>query len=158
MTNILNGKCLIAFDPGHSTGWAYFDPEGHPKRLPGTAQVLGQVAGQKALVDLLGALQDPPGTVVCEEYIILDYDHRGEKAETIQTIGILKCFAYLWKAKWIEQNRSIKKVGYGMAKSIAPNFREATGQHRDTNPKDAFVHGAYFLTKHKIIKLVPPQI
>lgn len=158
MTNeITNNRGYIAFDPGHTTGWASFGPDGLPKRLEGTRLIMGQIAGQKGLYDLLDAVRTHPRVVICEEYVILDYNHFGEKVETIQTIGILKSFAFRWNARWIEQSRTIKPIAYGMAKSLAPHIK-AQGAKGDSHRKDAFAHGVYYLTKQRILKPVPPKI
>lgn len=131
---------LIAFDPGETTGVAEFNSVGECLALH-----------QLKINDLLDYLADmpyKPHIVVIEEYRIFAHkaaSHSQSKVPTIQVVGMIKSYAHRWAAKCVEQPVQAKVLGYKLS-----NTKQAAN-HKNSHQLDAFVHGYYWLVKHKIV-------
>lgn len=132
----------LSFDPGHTTGWAKFSPNGEQTGI-------GEVTGLDGLAQFMRQL-DPAEVrvIIIEEYRVRGPAniHQGSKVETIQAIGIIKGWAYGNQAKIVEQPAHIKPIAYRFA-NMQPAKRKALS-HR----LDAEAHGIYYLVTNKIIQ------
>lgn len=130
---------LIAFDPGKTTGVAYF--------------VNGQVKAQHQikLDDLDEFLEDKyerifrnadPGVVIYENFKLFSWrakQQSGSAMEASQAIGMIKSFARRTRASIFDQSPQIKPIGYKWAGLTAPK------NHSKSHEVDAYVHGVYWM-------------
>lgn len=146
---------FIAFDPGHTTGWAVLGPEGFPMILDGTGTSMGQVAGQQPLRRFLRAIQTPPRVIIYERFLV-DGDmkkHMGEEHKTIQNIGIIKSWYFDLiddghEVELVPQLRTVKKMGYGWG-NLTQN-----SNHKESHRRDAMAHAVYYVVKNNIRPIV----
>lgn len=132
-----------AFDPGETTGFAFFDEAGNVIRA-------GQIYGFDSLVGFL-AMHDSSKleAIVCEDFIILAKKARhfaGNKMEVIQAKGAIRAHAFSHKIKFVLQKSDIKPMAEKLT-GIKPK-----GKHSDTHWVDAVNHGKYYLIKIGVAK------
>lgn len=131
----------LAFDPGHTTGYAIFNNEGDIVDW-------GDLKGLRELSAFLGT-QDRPNGVIYEEYRVRGdrggiSANVGSRLETVQAIGVIKAKCFEWEIEPVEQPAQIKKIAEMWSK------HKPTGSHDKSHKVDAFNHGVYYLVKNKI--------
>lgn len=142
--NLVEGeRYLLAVDPGETSGWAVFSPEGQPLGF-------GQVRGREALYDLLQEI-GPVKVVVCEDYRLFGHkaiQQSGSKMETVRVIGAIDSWAHQFGVKPFMQPSSIKSI------AVKWSGLKPIGSHDNSHHVDAYNHGYYYLQKNGIIKPV----
>lgn len=133
---------LLGIDPGRHIGWASVSVSDTKKLL---VHEFG-VSMDLTLDELSDHIKDSD-LVVVESFLVrprearkgaFDYD----PMETPQVIGALKLLCRLLDTPIVEQNPSVKPVGYGFAGQKYVKGKK--GQHA----MDALAHAAYYAVKH----------
>lgn len=146
------GSSLLVFDPGHTTGWAFFENN--------TLQEAGQIAthgSEEATKTILPLLQTyKPKRVIYEDYRIYSWrrdHHVGSELITSQVIGTIKTLITMMlnDTEIISQPPSVAKTFAKDNKLRAWGFY----QHNKRHANDAIRHGIYWLVHGG--KLKPKQ-
>ena len=132
----------LSFDPGKTTGWAMFTPEGD-----------GISFGQLTIEELIDKCREWEHAkiiaVIYEDFIIFKHKAQkqaGSRVEAAQAIGIIKGLAQHTGAELIRQGSDIKPMAQKWTQ-LKP-----VGRHADNHWVDAFNHGAFYLIKQGIRK------
>lgn len=129
------GIHYMAYDPGHTTGWAAFSKAGK-------AIGEGVVVGKKELYEHIDLYK--PKLVICEEYRLFPWKSQEQAMSllnTVRIIGAIEFWCYMKGVPLKMQEPSIKTVGYMWAN------RKKKSSHALTHADDAFVHGVHYLVK-----------
>jgi hypothetical protein len=133
---------LLGIDPGKHIGWAVVSVSPEKKML---VHALG-VSMDLTLDELSDHIKDSD-LVIVESFLVrprearkgaFDYD----PMETPQVIGALKLLCHLLGKPIVEQNPSVKPVGYGFVKQ-----KYVRGK-KGTHAMDALAHAGYYAVKH----------
>ena len=127
---------LLAFDPGDTTGWAFF--------ADGMLTKWDQAKGLKSLLNAIKELPTPDVIVVEDYRIRPGVNHSYSRVNTIQIIGALKAKALETNAKFILQEPSIKPIGYKWMGMDVPK------DHSVSHETDAMAHGYYYLVRTNV--------
>lgn len=127
----------LAIDPGGTTGLAMFNLDG------GFEEMTDCKAGE--IIEVLSTLD--PKEVIIETYRPLPksrFPKQHVNPQTIQLIGNVQAWCQINRRPLHGQDRAIKPTAYKWAgKKPLPKSNPLNHQ------LDAFVHGVYFLQKHK---------
>ena len=126
---------LLALDPGHTTGWAFFR-NGH---LHSNGQTHG---GATSIRDLLETIK--PTHVVMERYVIYAWklkQHSMSDVPTLQLIGQIKLLCQLYKVPLFEQTAQQAK-GFATDDKLKKWAMYFEG---DKHGVDAIRHGVVYL-------------
>lgn len=147
----------LAFDPGSTTGFAFFDATG-----------VVTSTGQMKFPDLIEKLYllngAPEGTFNDVTFIVEDFNllpHMAlkvagntisRKMEASKAIGAIELFAKFHGAKLIMQrpdNGAVAKVWTGL---------DPDKNHAKDNWKSAYNHGVYYMVMNKILKVKDAKV
>lgn len=138
---------VLALDPGHTTGWGYF--EGPHMCKYGQAMTLIERVGNnegvlcyRELLDLLDGIN--PNVIVCEDYRVYAHKverHVNSRVPTLHLIGAIELWAYLHHVPVVFQMASTAK-GF-----VTDDKLKAWGLYKEgmRHSRDAFRHACYFL-------------
>jgi len=127
---------VLAFDPGHTTGWAYFC---NGKIATGSFSMWSGVRRVFRTYALCGI-----DIVIIESFILrrgVALALSGSKLETVQVIGYIKAISDFHGRTLIEQPPSCKSIKVAKIKGT------------NIHAMDAVKHGLYYLKKNKEAKL-----
>jgi hypothetical protein len=133
---------LLGIDPGKHIGWAVVSVSPEKKMV---VHSLG-VSEDLTLDELSDHIKDSD-LLIIESFLVrpkearkgaFDYD----PMETPQVIGALKLLCHLYKKPFVEQNPSVKPVGYGFAR------QKYVAGKKGTHALDALAHAAYYAVKN----------
>jgi hypothetical protein len=133
---------LLGIDPGKHIGWAVVSVSPEKKML---VHEFG-VSMDLTLDELSDHIKDSD-LLIIESFLVrpkearrgaFDYD----PMETPQVIGALKLLCHLYGKRFVEQNPSVKPVGYGFVRQ-----KYVPGK-KGTHAMDALAHAAYYAVKH----------
>lgn len=141
LSAIEGNEKLLCFDPGHTTGWAYF--EGLELKDYGEIDTR-EVADSVDSIELL-ILRHEAHAIVVEDYRIYKWrakHHAGSNLLTARVIGRIETLAYLGcTADLFKQPAHIAKGFCTDAKLKGWGFYRKGSKHA----RDAIRHGCYFL-------------
>lgn len=130
----------LAVDPGETTGWALFSPDGS---LEGMGQIKGLDAFYRWLADECPSVD----YVICEDFIVNPRKKfGGSRMIASQVIGVVRAHCLQNSIRLVLQANRYLKIGYAYAAARQPTT------HADSHQWDAFAHGVYYLVKHRIRK------
>lgn len=134
----------LAFDPGHTTGWAAF------RHSDGATLNTGDVTFDN-LMDFLAKYKDVNVTrVIIEEYVLYQkkaLQQSGSRMITSQAIGMIKAWAQMKGGiEVIEQRSDIKAAAKKWSQIAYPK------SHKDTHKADAWLHGYYYYKNAGVLK------
>jgi hypothetical protein len=138
----------MAFDPGNTNGFAFFDKE---------ANILRK--GQLNLDDFLDALAIFHERINNKTVIVEDFKIRPDKAQNMsskytsdmqvsQALGAIKLMALIGNHKLVVQPSAHLTAAQGWIGK--PGWVESEG-HAKSNWKSAFCHGMFYLIKNDVI-------
>lgn len=133
----------VAIDPGLTTGYALYDEAGRMLDMgsfKGTPENVIEFFGRIPNIDV----------AIVEEYKIYPHkmhQHVGSKVETIQVIGMVKTCAANIGADVVEQQSSVKPIGYNYLGKKPPSNKKRSHMW------DAHAHGTFYLVSKGIVKL-----
>lgn len=133
------------FDPGTTTGYAFWDTE--VSELP---VAFGEFSKEQ-LFEHLNTMNGDPDFFVYENYRVRinpkqkGFNHAFEEVPAARIIGAVELTAHRLKAKIVKQETSALKVGCGYGGIPVPK-----GHIKDH--LSAMAHGFYFLVKRGVIK------
>lgn len=137
----------IAFDPGLTTGVAYFNEKGE-------TELLVQIKGIEEFYVWLHTFDRPFDYMIYEAYVINPkVDHGGDEVPAAQIIGIIRGFAYANEKILIKQLAYNKVPGYTFLGKKYVKGKKTKTIHQE----DAESHGAYYLVKNRIMKPKEPK-
>ena len=133
---------LLAFDPGHTTGWAYY----RNQELQASGQL--DTSSMKVAVPNLAQLINKydPLEIVLEEYRVYGWKtdtHAWDELLTSRVIGAIETLSYskLPNIPLYKQSASIAKTFCTDKKLKAWNFYVPSQKHA----RDAIRHGCYYI-------------
>lgn len=138
---------LLALDPGHTTGWALFDPINHALLDYGTFMHGGST---KVLWNFLNTLSPPIDQFVWESFHL--YAHKaqsqiGNAFFTVEVIGVLRLYCELYQKPYKEQTAQVGKQIWTDYKLRRYGFYVANKHSRD-----AIRHGLRYMNTHRHYK------
>lgn len=151
-----NAKYL-AFDPGSTTGFAFFD-------ATGVVTSTGQLSFPQLIEKLYLLSGAPQGTFKDMTFIVEDFQllpHMAikvasnvvsRKMEASKAIGAIELFAKLFEIPLIIQrpdNGTVAKVWTGL---------DPDKNHAKDNWKSAYNHGVYYMVMNRIIKVKDARV
>lgn len=131
---------LLSLDPGHTTGWAYF--EGLELIASGEVNTKDQMDWLDTLMDLFK--EYGPDEVVFEDYRVYKWrvqQHAHSELHTSKLIGAIQMVAQLLGLNYHKQPASVAKDFCNDKKLKEWGFYVAGQRHA----RDAIRHGCYFI-------------
>ena len=131
---------LLAFDPGHTTGWAAFT--GFELKASGQINTEDIDLATQAIQELID--EHKPSIIVLEEYRIYRWrtqHHAGSDLPTARVIGCMETLAYV-------QHIDLYKQPAQLAKGFCKDAKlRAWGVYKqgEKHARDAIRHGIYFM-------------
>lgn len=124
---------IIAFDPGHTTGWAL---------LSGGEIEAGSFSMWADVWEIIGGYTSAPPrleAIIIEAFVLRRGKAlalSGSKLETVQVIGYIKAVCDHFGIKYVEQQPACKAI------------RVAKIEGLNVHAMDAVRHGLYYMKKH----------
>lgn len=131
----------LSFDPGMTTGIAYFDENGKE-----TFKL--QVHGIEELYMWIHSFLEPFDTMIYEAYVIRpNVPHGGDEVPAAQVIGILKGFAFANNKVLIKQLAHERIPAYAWQGKVY----NPKSHPKDSDQESALAHGLVYLVRNKVV-------
>lgn len=138
---------IMAFDPGQSTGWVYYDAD--------TEQLIGGTAlmanTHREVWDLMNTFS--PDQIVCETYALYPGKAAAQSWSTfypVEVIGVIKLWCLIYERNLEMQGASIKK--YSGHVDTRYDHIQKEPYNKTHHTADAFMHLKYYLRMRRVWK------